>query len=239
MPTDTNIWTLIISTLLGGGILGAVIKELFARGKTRAEEKKTEAEAERIKAETTKILSELNLKESSPVANNSSKGPKGWLKMGSSPADYDVSIDQNEIFHGKPSCYIKSRKSPRGFGTLMQMFKANSYLGKRVKLIGNAKSERLEEWAGFWMRVDGAEKQLLRFDNMQDRPIKGTTGWTKYQIVLDVPDDSIHIAFGLLLSGPGQVWIAEVSLEIVSSDVPTTDLATVYPEKPINLNFDE
>ncbi len=121
----------------------------------------------------------------------------------------------------------------------MQMFKANSYLGKRVKLIGNAKSERLEEWAGFWMRVDGAEKQLLRFDNMQDRPIKGTTGWTKYQIVLDVPDDSIHIAFGLLLSGPGQVWIAEVSLEIVSSDVPTTDLATVYPEKPINLNFDE
>jgi len=239
MPTDTNIWTLIISTLLGGGILGAVIKELFARGKTRAEEKKTEAEAERIKAETTKILSELNLKESSPVANNSSKGPKGWLKMGSSPADYDVSIDQNEIFHGKPSCYIKSRKSPRRFGTLMQKFKANSYLGKRVKLIGNAKSERLEEWAGFWMRVDGAEKQLLRFDNMQDRPIKGTTGWTKYQIVLDVPDDSIHIAFGLLLSGPGQVWIAEVSLEIVSSDVPTTDLATVYPEKPINLNFDE
>jgi hypothetical protein len=238
MPTDTNIWTLIISTLLGGGILGAVIKELFARGKTRAEEKKTEAEAERIKAETTKILSELNLKESSPVPNNSSKGPKGWLKMGSSPADYDVSIDQNEIFHGKPSCYIKSRESPRGFGTLMQMFKADSYLGKRVRLIGNAKSERLEEWAGFWMRVDGPEKQL-RFDNMQDRPIKGTTGWTRYQIVLDVPEDSIHIAFGLLLSGPGQVWIAEVSLEIVSSDVPTTDLGTAYPEKPINLNFDE
>ncbi|MGZ3289261.1 MAG: hypothetical protein ACXU89_07670 [Xanthobacteraceae bacterium] len=238
MPTDTNIWTLIISTLLGGGILGAVIKELFARGKTRAEEKKTEAEAERIKAETTKILSELNLKESSPGANNSGKGPKGWLKMGSSPADYDVSIDQNEIFHGKPSCYIKSRASPRGFGTLMQMFKANSYLGKRVRLMGNAKSEGLEEWAGFWMRVDGPEKQL-RFDNMQDRPIKGTTGWTKYQIVLDVPDDSIHIAFGLLLSGAGQVWIAEVSLEIVSSDVPTTDLATAYPEKPINLNFDE
>jgi hypothetical protein len=238
MPTDTNIWTLIFSTLLGGGILGAIIKELFARGKTRAEEKKTEAEAERIKAETTKILSELNLKESSPVANNSSNGPKGWLKKGSSPADYDVSIDQNEIFHGKPSCYIKSRKSPRGFGTLMQMFKANSYLGKRVKLVGNAKSEGLEEWAGFWMRVDGPEKQL-RFDNMQDRPIKGTTGWTKYQIVLDVPDDSIHIAFGLLLSGSGQVWIAEVSLEIVSSVVPTTDSAIAYPEKPINLNFDE
>ena len=125
----------------------------------------------------------------------------------------------------------------------MQMIKANSYLGKRVKLTGNAKSKEIEEWAGFWMRVDGPEKELT-FDNMQDRPIKGTTGWTRYQIVLDVPDDSVRIAFGLLLDGPGQVWMADLSFEIVSSDVPTTDLAsvrlaTVYPEKPINLNFDE
>jgi hypothetical protein len=31
----------LISTLLGGGVLGAIIKELFARGKTLAEEKKS------------------------------------------------------------------------------------------------------------------------------------------------------------------------------------------------------
>jgi len=238
MAPDTDIWTLIISTLLGGGILGAVIKELFARGKTRAEEKKTEAEAERIRAETTRILSDLDLKDSSPVASKSSKDPEGWLKSGSNPEDYDVSIDQNNGFHGKPSWYIKSRNSPRGFCTLMQMFKADSYIGKRVKLMGNAKSERLEQWAGFWMRVDGDEKPI-KFDNMQDRPIKGTTGWTKYQVVLDVPADSVHIAFGLLLSGPGQIWLADLSFEIVSLDVPTTDLVKDYPEKPINLRFDE
>jgi hypothetical protein len=239
MAPDTNIWTLIISTLLGGGFLGALISGLFARGKTRAEEKKTEAEAERIKAETTKILSDLNLKQSSPVASKSGDNPEGWIKSGSSPDDYDVSIDQNDRFHSKPSCYIKSRNSPRGFCTLMQMIKADSYIGKRVKLIGNAKSERLEQWAGLWMRVDGSERKTLRFDNMQDRPIKGTTGWTKYQVVLDVPDDSVYIAFGLLVSGPGQVWMAGLSFEIVSSDVPTTDLVTVYREKPINLRFDE
>ncbi len=236
---DTNLWSVIISTLLGGGILGAVIQGFFARGKTRAEVKKTEAEAERIKAETAKILSELNPKDSSPVASHSGNDPEGWFKSGASPADYDVSIDQNERFHGKPSCYIKSRNSPRGFCTLMQIFKADAYLGKRVKLTGNAKSERLEDWAGFWMRVDGPEKKQLSFDNMQDRPIKGTTGWTKYQVVLDVPDDGFHIAFGLLMGGRGQVWMADLSLEIVSSDVPTTDLVAVYPDKPINLKFDE
>src|SRR5262245_60180297 len=178
MAPDTNIWTLIISTLLGGGILGAVIKELFAHGKTRAEEKKTEAEAEKLKAETTRILSDLNLKESSPVASKSSNIPEGWFKSGSSPDDYEASIDHSNRLHGKPSCYIKSRNSPRGFCTLMQMFKADSYIGKRVKLMGNAKSERLEQWAGFWMRVDGPESKRLKLDNMWDRSIKGTTGWT-------------------------------------------------------------
>jgi hypothetical protein len=232
----------LISTLLGGGVLGAIINQLFTRGKTRAEEKKTDAEAERIKAETAKVLSELNLKSSSPITKNSRKDPNGWFKAGSDPGDYDTGIDQNEIFRGNPSCYIKSRGSPRGFGTIMQMFKATSYLGKRVKLTGAAKSENVEQGAGFWMRVDGhaGTGRPLSFDNMQDRPIKGTTGWTKYQIVLDVPEESVHIAFGLLLDGPGHVWMSNVQFESVSLNTPTTDLlATDYPDKPINLNFDE
>jgi hypothetical protein len=238
-PDDTNFWSVTISTLLGGGILGAVIQGLFARGKTRAEEKKTEAEAERIKAETAKILRDLNPKDLSPVASHSSNEPEGWFKSGSNPSDYDVSIDQNERLRSKPSCYIKSHDSPRGFCTLMQIFEADAYLGKRVKLTGNAKSEALEDWAGFWMRVDGPEKKQLSFDNMQDRPIKGTTGWTKYQVVLDVPKDGVHIAFGLLMGGRGQIWMADLALEIVSQDVPATDLVAVYPDKPINLKFDE
>jgi hypothetical protein len=239
MAPDTNIWTLLISTLLGGGILGVIAKEVFARGKTRAEEKKTEAEAERIKAETAKILSELNLKETSPAATKTSDDPEGWFKSGSSPGEYDVRIDQDDKFHGKPSCVIKSRNSPSGFCTLMQMIKADAYIGKRMKLAGSAKSEKLEQWAGFWMRVDGVESKVLKFDNMQDRPIKGTTGWTRYQVVLDVPADSLHIAFGLLVSGRGQVWMAALSLEPVSSDIPTTDLKTEYPDRPANLSFDQ
>jgi hypothetical protein len=252
MAAETNIWALMISTLLGGGILGVVVKELFGRKKTRAEEKKLEAEAEREKAvaerekavaerekaETARILRD-NLKEVPPLASKSSNIPEGWFKSGSTPEDYEVSFDYDNKFRGNPICYIKSRTSPRGFCTLMQVIKADSYIGKRVKLIGNARSDGLERWAGFWMRVDGPERKTLKFDNMQDRPIKGTTGWTKYQVVLDVPADSVQIAFGLLLDGPGEVGMADLSFDIVSSDVPTTDLATVttYLEKPLNLKF--
>ena len=50
--------------------------------------------------------------------------------------------------------------------------------------------------AQMWMRVDGANTKILSFDNMDSRPVRGTTSWTRYEIVLDVPADSIDIAFG-------------------------------------------
>lgn len=55
----------------------------------------------------------------------------------------------------------------------MQMFKAYVYAGKRLKMSGGAKSEGVEDCAGFWMHVDGPDNKSLSFDNMQDRPIKG------------------------------------------------------------------
>ena len=94
------------------------------------------------------------------------------------------------------------------------------------------------------MRVDGAKKdETLAFDNMQDRAIKGTTDWKKYEIVLDVPENSEMVAFGLLLSGKGQVWMDDLQFEVVGKDVPTTGRATGAASQaakaPLNLNFEE
>ena len=95
------------------------------------------------------------------------------------------------------------------------------------------------------MRVDGARKdEMLAFDNMQDRAIKGTIDWKKYEIVLDVPENSEMVAFGLLLSGKGQVWMDDLQFEVVGKDVPTTGRATAgaasgAAKTPLNLNFEE
>ena len=169
---------------------------------------------------------------------------KGWIKRGDAPRDYEVGIDPNSRYGGAISAYIKSRGIPRGFATLMQTFKADAYKGKRLRMSGSAKSDGVRNWAGFWMRVDEPNKGAVSFDNMQDRPIKGSTGWTTYQIVLHVPDNSSHIAFGLLLDGPGQVWLCNLRFEVVSNDVPTTPELSVLnqlnvPDQPVNLNFKE
>ena len=75
---------------------------------------------------------------------------------------------------------------------------------------------------------------------MQSRPIKGTTNWQKYDLVLDVPDDATGIFFGILLSGSGKVWLNDAKFEIVDITVPTTDAGMVQgPDEPTNLDFEK
>jgi len=44
--------------------------------------------------------------------------------------------------------------------------------------------------------VDKGKETGVAFDNMQDRAIKGTTDWRRYEVVLDVPEDATGIAPG-------------------------------------------
>ncbi len=77
----------------------------------------------------------------------------------------------------------------------------------------------------------------MQLDNMENRSIKGTTDWHKYEVVLDVPPESVNIAFGILLQGKGQAWLSDVQFEVVGLDVPVTSIE--YPDKPGNLDFAE
>jgi hypothetical protein len=128
----------------------------------------------------------------------------------------------------------------------MQSVQADDYKGKRVRLSGWVKAAGIAEWAGLWMRVDGPAAPgsnfpaSLAFDNMQDRPIKGTTGWTRHNIVLDVAPEATFISFGILLRGVGQAWIDDLSLETVGKDVPLTGqaLSGAPRKKPVNLDFE-
>ena len=104
----------------------------------------------------------------------------------------------------------------------MQMSQPGEYLGKRVRLSGYVKSDKVTNWAGLWFRVDGPNNgpnpSSLAFDNMQERPIKGTTDWTRYEIVLDVPEAAQRLAFGILLAGGGQVWMDDLKFEVSAHD---------------------
>jgi hypothetical protein len=120
----------------------------------------------------------------------------------------------------------------------MQSFSAAQYVGKRVRFSAAVKSEGVNDWAGLWMRVDKGY-EMVTLDNMENRPIKGTTNWQNYHVVLDVPKEATSIAFGILLSKSGTVWLSNVKIESVGTDVPTTGRPMPpLPEAPTNLNFE-
>jgi anti-sigma factor RsiW len=145
--------------------------------------------------------------------------PDGWSASGSHPQDYEMGVDHTVAHGGRASGYVRPKVSdPAGYGTLMQVFAADDYRGKRIRMSGYIKVENVAGRAGLWMRVDGPEGET-----MQDRPVTGTTGWEKFQVILDVPPDSDQIAFGVLLKGAGIVWVDDFQFEVVGDDVPTTN----------------
>ena len=172
----------------------------------------------------------------SPPAGSTARAqvPKGWHVAGSHPNEYEMVVDQATKHGGVASATIRCKEAnpSNGFGTLMQTFKADKFRGKRLRLTGFVKSRDVADWAGLWVRVDGTEKTALAFDNMMDRKIEGTTEWTKYSIVLDVPEDAAAIAFGLLMGGKGQVWVDDLAFDVVGPDVASTALATEPQELP-------
>jgi len=174
-----------------------------------------------------------------PAQNEPSAAPPGWILAGNDRDNYLTGIDRDVLYLGHPCAYLRGKPSAtKGFGTLMQQFSASQYLGKRIRLSASVKSEEVSDWAGVWMRVDQG-MTTVAFDNMQNRPIKGTTGWKDYAVVLDVPANSTVIAFGVLLAKDGTVWLSNVKFETVGTDVPTTSMIpTVVPAGPTNLGFD-
>ena len=167
--------------------------------------------------------------------------PKGW--MAGNAKEYDAGIDRKVFKEGQAGAYIRSIAArPAGFGTVMQTFSAENYLGKRVRMTAFVKADRIVGWAGLWMRVDGEgeENQGLSFDNMQKRPIKGTLPWQQYHIVLDVPDNSKTITFGILLTGIGRARLDEFKFEIVGKDVPVTGTTKPQlPKEPLSPGFEQ
>lgn len=167
--------------------------------------------------------------------------PQGWRLAGNAHKSYDAGVSRKIKHSGQASGYLRARSTWRkGFGTLMQSLLAEKYKGKRARLTAWVKTKDVALWAGLWMRVDGKKYKVLAFDNMQTRPIRGTTGWKQYHVVLDVSRAASGISFGVLLAGKGQLWVDDFKLEVVSKRVPLTGGSAIKrPKTPQNTSFEK
>ncbi len=173
------------------------------------------------------------------ISGGAQEGVPGWHLGMEEPGAYVAGVEP--IGNGRVrAAYLRSVADPgEGFATLMQTVRAETYRGRRLRFAATVRGESIETWAGLWMRIDGPNYEELGFDNMQDRPLSGTFDWARFEVVLDVPPEAHAIAFGVALVRLGTIWLREVRLEVVGSDVPPTRSRPPIAPHPQNLDFSE
>jgi hypothetical protein len=154
------------------------------------------------------------------------EAPTPWFKNGLKPAIEHCGggVDMALEGEGTSNLTLKCDATVDGFVGVMQRLPPDTYRNTRVRFSALVKTASVEGWGGLWMRIDDVDRLGAAFDNMQNRPIKGTTEWTPYSVVLDASANAQGVFFGTLMTGKGQLWIRDWRLEIVGPDVPSTAL---------------
>jgi hypothetical protein len=136
----------------------------------------------------------------------------GWSQAGDNHTDYVTGTQPSVPGYDSDAMFIRSTTTfPQGFSTVMKSVPATAYLGKRVTLAGTIRTEDVIDRVGMWLRIDGPGDAPLGFDNMQDRPIKGTQEAQAYSITMEVPASAQTVSYGVMLTGAGKVWFDEPS----------------------------
>jgi hypothetical protein len=131
-------------------------------------------------------------------------GPRTTHQSGVVPASQE----------GRSSAFLRStHASPSVVATLRQTIKADDYRGKLLRFSGEVKVEQVEQQAGLYIRTNGRDERL-RSENM----VQGTHDWRRHAATLAIPEDALFIRFGLVLSGTGQIWLANAQLEVIEQD---------------------
>ena len=166
--------------------------------------------------------------------------PSAWFITGDRSADYDVGLLPVDITHdGNRVVQLRlcsAVSEPTGFGALMQSIAATRYRGRRVRFSAAVRAQEVTDWAGLWLRIDGPHG-VLAMDNMQDRPLRHSTDWTRAHIVLDVPPEATELHFGALLSGAGAIDLTQPRFEETGQTDPVTVTARSLPDEPQALDF--
>ena len=159
----------------------------------------------------------------------------GWFVLGMNRDDHEVTVDRTQGHSTSSSALIRARDGSVTSPTIItQHFLAHDYHGQRLRLSAWLKCEDVTLSARLWMLLED-NTRLLLFTTAT--PISGTTDWTRCEIVYDIDTEATLISIGFELEGAGAAWLADVAVDVVGNDVPTTGSRQI-PSQPTNLSFD-
>lgn len=137
--------------------------------------------------------------------------PLGWFNSLGFVDDVSTAYEARVVARpggGSGMCVLfqNLRAEQDEFGSLMQRCPAPHLAGKLIRFEGEVRTRNVKQWAGLWLRADGDKEFNLFFDNMSDRPIRGSTPWKKYVIEAILPARTLWLNYGIVLVGRGTMW---------------------------------
>lgn len=167
--------------------------------------------------------------------------PPAWGLMGNGgplalPGNCEIGTDSQQSFDGKPLLSVRCANAALpSFGGARNTLDSSRYRGKRVRVSGwlmvtgvedvtTAQYGNVAGEASLWLAV-GSASNGFRQDRMQNRVLKGTTGWEQREFVADIPADNNNLMVGFWMQGKGQVWMRDINVEEVPATVALTPFA--------------
>ncbi len=132
-----------------------------------------------------------------------------WTMRNSSDA---MSVDASVAHGGRQSLRLRAASTSGGFVATQGAMPLAEARGHRLAVSAWLRTELSSGWAGLWCRVDGPERAMLSFDNMEDRPVTGTTGWTRVTVRVIAPPSTDAVLCGSLVVGSGDVWLDDLAI---------------------------
>ncbi|HYV98075.1 MAG TPA: hypothetical protein VE967_11515 [Gemmatimonadaceae bacterium] len=185
--------------------------------------------------------------------------PQGWTVTDQQYA-YKVSLDT--VAHGGASSgHIVATGTDANVSMFVsQAIKADDFRGKRVRFSAwiRARNAGTAATRGgvIFLRAEGGGVALNSYST-GNRPVGGSSDWTRRQIVLDIPPATIGLTFGFGMGGPGEIWIDDAVLEAAEADAPVSrplgkapvaergkaalqsKLYAAAPKDPVNMDFEK
>ena len=115
--------------------------------------------------------------------------PKSWLIEANNEDLYQVAIDDDVQYNGKPTVLVSSNNATHSdYLQLKQTVDGNEWYGKRVRISCFAKTLDFAAYATLAVAVKNPSGYEIVLDPMIDRALDATTDWVEIYSVIDVPD---------------------------------------------------
>jgi hypothetical protein len=161
-----------------------------------------------------------------PKPEDQTRYPTQWRCIGMFPEgrrDYESFADSSTAWSGTFSARIASRVAhPETPGSgCYQIIAADEFKGRRVEFSLYMRTLNAAPGAHITFRSVGYGLEV-DVNDTESSSVRGTSGWARHSIVIDVPLRTSLIGLGAMLENTGTLWIDEASLQIVPQNTPLT-----------------